>query len=90
MRKESASRKSLYLVLAVMVVLTGTRIGDVDCRALREAPDAIIANQVDGAETTGMASFAVSSSNLTGRGSSVTTSLAFNLASGPGKKGPGH
>ncbi|GFY86034.1 hypothetical protein Acr_04g0007720 [Actinidia rufa] len=90
MRKESASRKSLYLVLVIMVVLMGTRIGGVDCRALREAPDAIIADKVDRAETTGMVSFAVSSNNSTSRGSSLTRSLAFNLASGPSKKGPGH
>ncbi|CAL5383796.1 unnamed protein product [Camellia sinensis] len=93
MRKKIASTssmKSLCLVLCVMVLLMGTHFSVVNCRALQAAMDALIAEQVDRPESTGVASFAFSSNNSSGSGFSIIRSLGFKLASGPSKRGPGH
>ncbi|ONI33505.1 hypothetical protein PRUPE_1G429100 [Prunus persica] len=97
MKKSStASTSCVWLVMGLMVLLiVSTEFGQVDCRALRSATSDSGSDGgckgIDGAEEVGMATFAVSSNynSSTARRPSVR-SLAFSLASGPSKKGPGH
>ncbi|KAF5174902.1 hypothetical protein FRX31_035511 [Thalictrum thalictroides] len=82
-----------------MMVLVSTQLSLVQCRTLR--PDGISTGceQEDhhgNENSVGIASFLVSSNNSSSSSSSTSTrdstvkSLAFKLASGPSKKGPGH
>ncbi|KAB2619445.1 hypothetical protein D8674_015314 [Pyrus ussuriensis x Pyrus communis] len=101
--KNSADSRCLWVVMGLMVLIVSSQFAQVDCRTLksRTAKDNAATTTRggckggDGAEKAGggMATFAVSSnynsSSSTDRRPSMR-SLAFRLASGPSKKGPGH
>ncbi|KAF3446596.1 hypothetical protein FNV43_RR11776 [Rhamnella rubrinervis] len=95
---KTTSMKSLLFALGLIIlIIATTEFGQADCRALRSMSTTnnsgnagCIQLQVDGGgEVVGMASFAVSSNNSTTT-RPLARSLAFRLASGPSKKGPGH
>lgn len=75
-----------------------TQFNEADARVLRSTANTDAGaggcDQSEGGEMVGMASFAVSSNNSSSSSGSSTRplarSLAFRLASGPSKKGPGH
>lgn len=83
-----------WFVLSLIVLIVTTEFGLADCRALPSKTTNNAGNagceQVDsvGGQEVGMASFSVSSNNSSSR--PLARSLAFRLASGPSKKGPGH
>ncbi|KAJ7958212.1 Transmembrane protein [Quillaja saponaria] len=84
----------LWLVLGFLLVLS-LQFSLVHCRVLRSG--ASNEGISDGCEdvkgetvSLGMASFAVSSNNFNSITRPSVRSLAFRLASGPSKKGPGH
>ncbi|XAR48388.1 hypothetical protein NMG60_11031206 [Bertholletia excelsa] len=88
-----ASLRRLCLLVCVVLLVLSEQFAPAHCRALRAPMEGSIAEQVDGAgaEPTGMASFAVSSNNSSSASrDSVIRSLAFKLASGPSRRGPGH
>ncbi|KAM0968341.1 hypothetical protein ACFX13_017015 [Malus domestica] len=100
--KNSAGSSCVWVVMGLMVLIVLSQFAQVDCRTLksRTASDNATTTRGgckggDGAEKAGggMATFAVSSnyssSSSTDRRPSMR-SLAFRLASGPSKKGPGH
>ncbi|KAI3460188.1 hypothetical protein Pfo_016851 [Paulownia fortunei] len=92
------SRRTFQFMFVIIVLVMASQLCPADCRALRPVPEATAATaasgcgQVEGAgDTMSMTTaFSVSSNNsstsnrLSGRG------LAFVLASGPSKRGPGH
>lgn len=95
-------RPCLWVVFAALIVLFVSQQSSlVDGRALRQETAHIPrVDKVAGCgeedrnasgsnSQIGMASFAVSANNDTGR-SSVIRSLAYKLASGPSRRGPGH
>ncbi|KAI3689033.1 hypothetical protein L2E82_46981 [Cichorium intybus] len=90
------SLKSLCFVIGIIIFLFTTEINVVDCRALRSTQLITVAVPVTGlekvyeAEDTGKTEYMVSSFNLMS-GSSVKKmrNLAYKLASGPSKRGPG-
>ncbi|XP_034677217.1 uncharacterized protein LOC117907698 [Vitis riparia] len=92
-RKRSATRsvKSLWFVLAVLVLVVSTQSSFVHCRALRSTVDvaAAAAAAIQGDESVGVANSSAVSSNNSSKRSSVR-SLTYKLASGPSKRGPGH
>lgn len=79
-------KKSLLFVLGMIILVISAQFSVGECRALRSMG---ACEQVDGAESAGMASFVVSSKNSSTNHSSARR-LAFRLASGPSKKGSGH
>ncbi|KAI3440377.1 uncharacterized protein J3R85_003719 [Psidium guajava] len=85
--------KSSCLVLGLLILVVSTQFGDVRGRALRADTVSGCGEDRDLTHRASMetaASFAFSSkSNETSRPSSVK-SLAFKLASGPSRRGPGH
>ncbi|KAL6317885.1 hypothetical protein AAG906_030639 [Vitis piasezkii] len=90
-RKRSATRsvKSLWFVLAVLVLVVSTQSSFVHCRALRSTVDVAAAAAIQGDESVGVANSSAVSSNNSSKRSSVR-SLTYKLASGPSKRGPGH
>lgn len=96
--KSSSSSSSFWLVFGIMTLLTVSKFGVIECRALRST----IAEGCDqatgqGAGSMGMtAQFGVASadhnnsSTNESSGESSIRSLMFKLASGPSKRGPGH
>ncbi|XWS24161.1 hypothetical protein CRYUN_Cryun28dG0076900 [Craigia yunnanensis] len=90
-----SSKKRILFVLGLFVLLVSTEFDVVHGRALRSTTtDNVVVNpgceEQGGAnnEAVGVSSFAVSANNSSNRNS--FRSLAFRLASGPSKKGPGH
>ncbi|OWM80661.1 hypothetical protein CDL15_Pgr006691 [Punica granatum] len=94
----------LWSVLSVVLILVSLQSCLVNGRALRQLettrPSSTIGDDIRGcgqedgdasgsSSIIGMASFVVSSNNETSR-FSVFRSLAFKLASGPSRRGPGH
>ncbi|KAF9621987.1 hypothetical protein IFM89_029207 [Coptis chinensis] len=85
-----ASKNCFYLILIIVVLLLSIQLSLVQGRALRSTGTSNGCEQEGGAENSvGIASFLVSSNNSSSYASTVR-SLAFKLASGPSKKGPGH
>ncbi|XVF36355.1 hypothetical protein REPUB_Repub19eG0051500 [Reevesia pubescens] len=82
--------KRILLLLALLVLLVSTEFAAVHGRALRSTTDNVVVKR--GCEkqggSVGVPSFVVSANNSSSRNS--FRSLAFRLASGPSKKGPGH
>ncbi|KAH7523687.1 uncharacterized protein LOC132803728 [Ziziphus jujuba] len=94
MKKNSTttSMKALWIVLGLMLLIVTAQFGQADCRALRSTTmnsGNAGCQQVGDGEVVGMASFAVSSNNSSSD-RPLARSLAFRLASGPSKRGPGH
>ncbi|KAJ7966563.1 Transmembrane protein [Quillaja saponaria] len=88
-------KNSLWLVLGVLTLMVSSQFNLGHCRVLRTGTSseriADGCEDVKGpTESTGMASFAVSSNNFSTTARPSVRSLAFRLASGPSKKGPGH
>ena len=88
-----AMKKNLWIVLVTIMVVVSSQLSFVHSRVLRsEALKAQVGDNREGfkgAESSpGMASLVVSSNNMSTRPSK--RSLAFKLASGPSRKGPGH
>ncbi|KAF8025027.1 hypothetical protein BT93_F2013 [Corymbia citriodora subsp. variegata] len=85
--------KSSCLVLCLLILAVSAQFGHIDCRTLRADTGSGCREDQDRdrrASMGAMASFAFSSnSNETIRPFSGR-SLAFKLASGPSRKGPGH
>ena len=92
------SMMSLCFVLGLILIIVTAQFNEADCRALRSTANAEGGSGADagGCEMAGMASFAVSSNNSSSNSNNSSSSrplarsLAFRLASGPSKKGPGH
>lgn len=82
--------KTLLFVLGITMLVVSAQFGVGESRALRSAMAAC--EQGDGADdqSVGKASFVVSANNSSTSGGPLARSLAFMLASGPSKKGPGH
>ncbi|XP_020237722.1 uncharacterized protein LOC109816955 [Cajanus cajan] len=88
-------KKSLWIVMLIITVLVvSSQFCFVHGRVLR--PEALKSPVGDGCEdlkgedsSLGMASFAVASNNNSST-RQFARSLAYRLASGPSKKGPGH
>ncbi|KAL8487585.1 hypothetical protein ACS0TY_024049 [Phlomoides rotata] len=75
---------TFQFILVIIVLVLGLQLSQADCRALRPATVA------DGGAA-GTTVLAVSSDNSGGRSSLLSVrGLAFILASGPSKRGPGH
>ncbi|XVF39858.1 hypothetical protein PTKIN_Ptkin01aG0066300 [Pterospermum kingtungense] len=95
-----SSNKRIVFVLGLLALLVSTEFAAVHGRALRSTTmttDNVVVNPAGceeqegsstAAEAVGVSSFAVSANNSSSR--SAFRSLAFRLASGPSKKGPGH
>ncbi|XP_059636955.1 uncharacterized protein LOC132279050 [Cornus florida] len=96
MRKKSLTTtpmKSLCLVLGIVLLVMSTQFSAVNCRALRSTVDtAVMAGCGDEATGASMGTtpFAVASNNSSSGAFEVVRKLAFKLASGPSKRGPGH
>ncbi|KAK9270146.1 hypothetical protein L1049_025722 [Liquidambar formosana] len=89
--RPTTSMKSLWFVLGVMLLVASTQLSLVHCRPLRSTADGVVdagCKQVDGADSVGLNSFAVSSNNSSSR--SNARSLAYKMTSGPSTRGPGH
>ena len=81
----------ICLVFGVIILLMVTQFSVVHCRALQEIPNTRIAEQVERDGTLGMDLFSLSSSKDSNRHHpNSVRRLAFKLASGPSKKGPGN
>ncbi|KAF4384007.1 hypothetical protein F8388_018759 [Cannabis sativa] len=97
---KSSSVKTLCSVLGLILIIVIAQLNEADCRALRSMENTTTTTtaiagcdqQNEGGEMmAGMASFAVSSNNSSSSSNRPSArSLAFRLASGPSKKGPGH
>lgn len=92
-KSTTASRKSLWFKLGVMVLLVATQIVFVESRALRSMENFTAGGYeqvtgLGGSVAVVPSSTDVASNNSTSRPS--VRSLAYKLASGPSKKGPGH
>ncbi|PIA27044.1 hypothetical protein AQUCO_08300018v1 [Aquilegia coerulea] len=92
---QMASLNSFCFILMIVMLLVSTELSLVQCRTLRPAGISTGCEQEDhqgNENSAGIASFLVSSNNSSSSTSrdSTVRSLAFNLASGPSKKGPGH
>ena len=86
-------KSSLWIVMIITVLVVSSQFCSVHGRVLR--PEALKTPVGDGCEdfkgedsSLGMATFAVASNNSSTR--QFARSLAYKLASGPSKKGPGH
>ncbi|CAJ1972734.1 unnamed protein product [Sphenostylis stenocarpa] len=83
-------KKSLWIMMVITVVVVSSQFCFVHGRVLRS--EALKTPIGDGCEDfkgeLGMATFAVASNNSRTR--QFAQSLAYKLASGPSKKGPGH
>ncbi|KAM1118889.1 hypothetical protein ACFX2I_043152 [Malus domestica] len=104
MKKNSSGSSSncVWVVMGLMVLIVSSQFAQVDCRTLKSTTASVNATTTsggckggDGAEEAagGMASFAVSSNYNSSSSTDLCPSmrsLAFRLASGPSKKGPGH
>ncbi|GMN35026.1 hypothetical protein TIFTF001_005056 [Ficus carica] len=100
MKKNSktSSMKTLWFVLGLILMIVSSQFRQADCRALRSTANYTVGTSGDceqaggGNQVVGMESFAVSSNNSSSSNSTrpLARSLAFRLASGPSKKGPGH
>lgn len=88
------SMKTLWLVLGLMVLVVTAEFGKAECRALRStaknAGNGGCEEADDDGKMVGMTSLAAVSSNNSSSNRPLARSLAFRLASGPSKKGPGH
>lgn len=80
----------LFVVLGLTILVVSAQFSVGECRALRSVT---ACEEGDGADQSaagnGMGSFVVSGNNSSSSGP-LARSLAFMLASGPSKKGPGH
>ncbi|XWS25557.1 hypothetical protein CRYUN_Cryun27aG0078300 [Craigia yunnanensis] len=87
-----SSMKRILFVLGLLALLVSTEFAAVHGRALRSTTidNVVVPGFKGGADNkaVGVPSFAVSANNSRSRNSS--RSLAFRLASGPSKRGPGH
>jgi hypothetical protein len=85
------SMKTLLFVLGIAMLVVSAQFGVGESRALRSAMEACkqAGDEADD-QSVGMASFVVSAKNSSTSGGPLARSLAFMLASGPSKKGPGH
>ncbi|KAJ4701686.1 Transmembrane protein [Melia azedarach] len=82
----ATSTRRQWFLLGLMILMMSTQFSSGDCRVFR--PTTNDSTTTAGAESVGMTSFPVSSNNSNSRSS--TKNLAFTLASGPSKRGPGH
>ncbi|EXB89250.1 hypothetical protein L484_006804 [Morus notabilis] len=100
-KSSSMKRTSNWFALGlILIMIVSSQFSQADCRALRSTTNTVGANgdceQAGGSghdQMVGMSSFAVSSNNSDISNSTsrpLARSLAFRLASGPSKKGPGH
>ncbi|KAF4360623.1 hypothetical protein CsatB_007518 [Cannabis sativa] len=96
---KSSSVKTLCSVLGLILIIVTAQLNEADCRALRSMENTTTTTAIAGCDQqneggemmAGMASFAVSSNNSSSSSNRPSArSLAFRLASGPSKKGPGH
>lgn len=89
-----ATVKSIWFLLGVMIVLlASTQIVVVESRALRSTENSMVGECEEGngaVQPAGMTPlvFGVASNKSSNR--PLERSLAYKLASGPSKKGPGH
>ncbi|GAA0157899.1 hypothetical protein LIER_38543 [Lithospermum erythrorhizon] len=87
------STKKVSLVLILILVLISTELSmGVHCRAIKDsmAPTKNTGRVGLDPSSVDMDDFVVSSNNSSNGGSTSLKGLAFKLASGPSKKGPGH
>ncbi|XP_059452875.1 uncharacterized protein LOC132183571 [Corylus avellana] len=91
----TTSMKTLLIVLGIAMLVFSAQFGVGECRALRsmaaceqEGGGGGGGNGAD--QSVGMASTFVVSANNSSSNGPLARSLAFRLASGPSKKGPGH
>ncbi|XP_019058882.1 PREDICTED: uncharacterized protein LOC109116964 [Tarenaya hassleriana] len=86
-------KKRVLMVLGMILLMVSLKFGEVESRALRskegemngcDHPPAAPEEEAGG----GFGSFAAAANNSRGR--TWKRSLAFRLASGPSRKGPGH
>ncbi|WOG90737.1 hypothetical protein DCAR_0309981 [Daucus carota subsp. sativus] len=86
--------KSFSLVFVIMVLLTGSQLRVVECRALRGTRANGCDQAGEGAGLIGVTQFGVASDDNSStdgsNGGSAMRSLMFKLASGPSRKGKGH
>ncbi|KAL7085269.1 hypothetical protein ACP275_14G272000 [Erythranthe tilingii] len=79
---------NLMFVMIVSLLVICSQFCPADCRALRPPPEAA---STGGSDTSMTTAFLVSSNNSSISGSRLSIrGLAFILASGPSKRGPGH
>ncbi|XVE55822.1 hypothetical protein DITRI_Ditri03aG0188100 [Diplodiscus trichospermus] len=91
-----SSMKPILFALVLLALLVSTEFAAVHGRALRSTmADNVVLNPgcqeqggAEGDEAVGVSPIAVSANNSSSR--HLFRSLAFRLASGPSKKGPGH
>ncbi|KAH7567476.1 hypothetical protein ACOSP7_010601 [Xanthoceras sorbifolium] len=93
MKKNTGMMRLLFVLALLIFMVISTQFNVVQCRALRSMTDAVVSGceeNLRGSDqsSVGVVSFSDSSNNA-GIGSSLK-SLAFRLASGPSKRGPGH
>lgn len=83
-------KKSVWIVMVMTVLVASSQFWFVHARVLRsETPLGDGCEDLKGeASYVGMATFSVASNNSITR--QFARSLAYKLASGPSKKGPGH
>ncbi|KAL7127532.1 hypothetical protein ABFS83_14G259000 [Erythranthe nasuta] len=84
---------NLMFVIIVSLLVICSQFCPADCRALRSPPEAASTARMDGggSGTSMTTAFLVSSNNSSISGSRLSIrGLAFILASGPSKRGPGH
>lgn len=87
----TTSMKTLLIVLGIAMLILSAQFGVGECRALRSMAACEQGGGGDGADqSVGMASTFVVSANNSSSNGALARSLAFMLASGPSKKGPGH
>jgi len=80
-------KKSVWIVMVMTVLVVSSQFWFVHGRVLRsETPSEDLKGEEG--SSVGMATFAVASNNSITR--QFARSLAYKLASGPSKKGPGH
>ncbi|EYU36351.1 hypothetical protein MIMGU_mgv1a020559mg [Erythranthe guttata] len=95
-RRWRRTSSNLMLVIIVSLLVICSQFCPADCRALRPEPEATsttTAARMDGggSDTSMTTAFLVSSNNSSISGSRLSVrGLAFILASGPSKRGPGH
>ncbi|KAE8100112.1 hypothetical protein FH972_018039 [Carpinus fangiana] len=88
----ATSMKTLLFVLGIAMLVFSAQFGVGECRALRSmaACEQEGGGGDGGDQSVGMASTFVVSANNSSSNGPLARSLAFMLASGPSKKGPGH